>query len=253
MAVPSFEVLKSKIENAANNHYYIHLTKNDGSFKLGSAKMSSYITNMSNDNGYIYLPTHRLCGNYKVVSEYLSLIDTDEEAVAKIMATAYTIHNYKYHASAIASEIASVPKKDKKKDLPSIESIIVKGVLLKANKSMSKIKETVPTPSTPREQANLKDLKVKLYSLEDGQALDITGFNPDTKTGTRRVKRTIKGNQKSLGTTPELNRIVFTNKIDEELAVKFLIAIGKSRDDATKIVQSAVSPSVHSLSNLSVL
>lgn len=252
MAVPSFEVLKSKIENAANNHYYIHITKTDDSFKFGSTKLSSYITNMSKDNGFVYLPTHRLCGNYKVVSEYLKFIDSNEDTITGIMASAYTIHNYKEREPAIALEIASIPKKGKK-DLPSMESIIIKGALMKANKSMMNAKETVPTPSTPREQANLKDLKVKLYSLEDGQALDITSFNPETKTGTRRVKRTHKGNQKSLGSTPELNRIVFANKIDEDLAVKFLMAIGKSRDDATKIVQSATSPSTHSLTNLSVL
>ena len=252
MEVPSFKVLKSKIENAANNHYYINVTKVDDAFKFGSTKLSNYIANMSKDNGFIYLPTHRLCGNYKIVNEYLSLIDSNVEAVTEIMASAYTIHNYKDNESAIALEIASIPKKGKK-DLPSMESIIIKGALMKANKSMMNAKDIIPTPTTPREQANLKDLKVKLYSLEDGQALDITGFNPETKTGTRRVKRTIKGNQKSLGSTPELNRIVFANTIDGELAVKFLTAIGKSHDDATKIVHSATTPSSTSLSTLAVL
>ncbi len=252
MAVPSFSVLKSKIENAANNHYYINVTKVDDSFKFGTTKISSYITNMTKDNGFIYLPTHRLCGNYKIVKEYLSLIDSNETAISEIIASAYTIHNYKQREAEIALEIASIPKKGKK-DLPSMESIIIKGALMKANKSMMNTKDVIPTPSTPREQANLKDLKVKLYSLEDGQALDISGFNPETKTGTRRVKRTSKGNQKSLGTTPELNRIVFANTINEDIAVKFLTAIGKGHEDAVKIVQAAMSPSSNSLSNLSVL
>jgi hypothetical protein len=252
MSVPSFEILKCKIENAANNHYYIHVTKNDGAFKFGTAKISSYITNMTKDNGFIYLPTHRLCGNYKIVTEYLNLIDSNTEAISNIMCSAYTIHNYKSRDVEISHEITSIPKKGKK-DLPSLESIIIKGALMKVNKSMMHNKETIPVPSTPREQVNLKDLKVKLYSLEDGQALDITNFNSETKTGTRRVKRTTKGNQKSLGSTPELNRIVFTSKIDEELAVKFLMAIGKGREDAVKIIHAAMSPSAHSLNALSIL
>lgn len=253
MAVASFDAFKSKIDNAANNHYYIHITKPDGMFKLGSAKLSGYITYMSKDNGFIYMPTLRVCGNYKIVTEYLRLIDSNEETINHHMATAYTIHNYASRESEIADEIARIPKSTKgAKNKLSLESIIFTGTLIKANKMLMNAKDVIPEPSTPKEVSNLKDLKVKLHSLEDGMALDITTFNPETKTGTRRVKRTIKGAQKSLGTTPELNRIVFANTINKELAIKFLQCIGKSLDDATAIVNNAVAPKIVSLDSLAI-
>jgi len=253
MATASFDAFKSKIDNAANNHYYIHITKSDGMFKLGSVKLSSYVTHMTKDNGFIYMPTLRVCGNYKTVTEYLTQIDSNEETITHHMSTAYTIHNYASRESEIAEEISRIPKSIKNaKGKLSLESIIFTGTLIKANKMMMNAKDVIPEPTTPKEASNLKDLKVKLYSLEDGMALDITSFNPETKTGARRVKRTIKGNQKSLGTTPELNRIVFANTINKELAVKFLQCIGKSHDDATTIVNNAMAPKTVSLDSLAI-
>ena len=254
MAVTNFEALKSKIENAANGHYYLNVTKSeDGEFKLGSARLSNYVNNMTKDNGFIYMPSHRLCGNFKVVTEYLHLLNADEDSIARFMSTAYTIHNYASRQDEIDAEIAQTPKSGKSKQaLPSMGSIIYKGAILKANKVISNGKDFIPEPSTPKEPANMKDLKVKLHNLEDGQALDITNFDPATKTGTRRVKRTAKGMQKSLGSTPELNRIVFAKEINEDLAVKFLQAIGKSHDDASKIVKAALTPVVPSISDLAI-
>jgi hypothetical protein len=254
MATVSFDAIKSKIDNAANGHYYIHIAKKDGMFKLGSAKLSSYITNMSKDNGFIYMPTLRMCGNYKVVTEYLTQIDSNSETINHHMATAYTIHNYDARENEIKEEIANIPKNNKStKNKVSLESIIFTGTLLKANKMMLNGKDVIPEPSTPKEAPNQKDLKVRLHSLEDGMALDISAFDPETKTGTRRVKRTTKGTQKSLGSTPELNRIVFARGINQEIAIKFLQSIGKSLDDATAIVRSAVSPSSHSLDSLAIM
>lgn len=253
MATVSFDAIKSKIDNAANGHYYIHITKKDGTFKLGTAKLSSYITNMSKDNGFIYMPTLRMCGNFKVVTDYLNQIDSNSETINHHMANAYTIHNYTARENEIANEISSIPKNAKSvKNKVSLESIIFTGTLLKANKMMNG-KDTVPEPSTPKDAPNQKDLKVKLHSLEDGLALDITSFDPATKSGARKVKRTSKGNQKSLGSTPELNRIVFAREINQEIAIKFLQAIGKSLDDATNIVRLAISPSSRSLDSLAIM
>jgi hypothetical protein len=254
MAIVSFDAIKSKIDNAANNHYYINITDKDGMFKLGSAKLSSYVTNMSKDNGFIYMPTLRMCGNYKIVTNYLHQIDSNSETINHHMATAYTIHNYMSRKTEIDDEISNIPKNIKNtKNKVTLESIIFTGTLLKANKIMMAGKDTIPEPSTPKEAPNQKDLKVKLHSLEDGMALDITTFDVVTKTGTRRVKRTNKGSQKSLGTSPELNRIVFAKTINEEIAIKFLQTIGKSLDDATNIVRSALAPSIHSLNSLAII
>lgn len=254
MAVADFEALKSKIESAANGHYYLHVSKSaSGEFKLTTVRISNYVNSMTKDNGFIYMPSHRLCGNFKVVSDYLRHMNADEDSIARFMSTAYTIHNYASRENEIKAEIAQIPKASKsKQDLPSIESIIFKGAILKANRVISNGKDFIPEPSTPKEPANTKDLKVKLHSLEDGQALDITNFDPVNKTGTRRVKRTIKGQQKSLGSTPELNRIVFAKEINEDLAVKFLQAIGKSKDDAVSIVKTALIPVVPSISDLAI-
>lgn len=251
MSAIKFDTVKTKIENAANGHYYLHVVKKDDVFKTTNIKLSGYIQFMSKDNNFIYMPTHRLAGNVETLATYLYELGFDEEAVRGYVESAYTVHNYEARRSEIDAEIASIPRKEKgKSSLPSLEYIITAGAVLKTTKSLSK--DGVPEPTTPKEKPNLKDLRFRLLNLEDGQALDVTNFDPVTKNGVKTVKRTNKGAQRSLGTTPELNRIVFNFNMDNGIAVKFLQTIGKAESDAIKIVEAAKKAITNDLSKLAV-
>lgn len=251
MSVIKFDTIKTKIENAANGHYYLHVVNKDGTFKTTNIKLSGYIQFMSKDNNFIYMPSHRLAGNADTLSAYLTELGFDAVSVQQYLENAYSIHNYQDRRSEIESEIASVPAKSKgKSSLPSLEYIITAGAVLKTTKSLSK--DGVPEPTTPKEKPNLKDLRFRLMNLEEGNALDISGYNPVTKNGVKTVKRTTKGTQRSLGSTPELDRIVFNFNVDNGIAIKFLQAIGKTELEASRIMDVASRVTTNDLSKLAV-
>ena len=239
----SFDKFRAKVEAAANGNYYMQVSKKGKDFKFSSIKISSYIKKMSDDNDYIYITTHRLCGNIGHVKEYLMFLGCKEADIATCLKNSYNVANYEVNMAKIEAEIAAIPKPEKKKkNLLSYEDLLQVGEVLKSSKKVDKdeTSEGMPIPGTPsRVKRSEEDIKSKLYNLPEGMALDITFFKPSTKTGARKVKRTKSGIQRALGSTLELNRIVFDFEFDSSIAVKFLQEIGKSEEEATTIVEAA--------------
>jgi len=238
-----FEQFCTKIEAAANGNYYIQVIKKDVEFKLSNVKISNYIRKMSEDNDYIYISSHRLCGNIEHVKEYLKFLGCKDVDIEVCLDKSYNVKNYEDKASEIEAEIKAIPKLNNKKKTPlTYEELLSAGKVLKDAKNNEKdhISEGKPIPGTPlRKKKPEESLLEKLYNLPDGIALDITFFKPSTQTGAKKVKRTKTGFQRSLGSTPELDRLVFDFEFDATVAIKFLQAIGKGEEEATEIVEKA--------------
>lgn len=240
----SFDKFRTKVEDAANGNYYMQVVKKGEMFKIAKVKLSNYINKMSEDNDYIYISSHRLCGNKEQVQSYLKFLGCKEDDIATCIENSYNVSNYEKYTPEIEAEIASIPKNTKKsKTALTYEQLVALGEVFKSSKNnvSEESSEGTPIPGTPsRTKAfHQEDMKTKLYNLPDGVALDITFFKPSTKTGARKVKRTQKGTQRSLGSTLELNRIVFDFEFDSAVAVKFLQEIGKTEEEAIEIVETA--------------
>jgi hypothetical protein len=253
-----FEQFCKKVEAAANGNYYIQVVKKEDEFKFSNVKISSYIRKMSDDNDYIYISSHRLSGNIEHVKDYLKFLGCKEGDIETCLSNSYNVGNYEEKTPDIEAEISSIPKKDsKKKAALTYEELLLAGQTLKTAKNSEKdhISEGKPIPGTPLKKKKLEEsLLDKLYNLPDGMALDITFFKPSTQTGVKKVRRTKNGAQRSLGSTLELDRLVFDFEFDSTVAVKFLQAIGKSDEEATEIVEKAkhFKPSVPEINLLSV-
>jgi len=240
-------------ERALNGHYYVRVVKNENKFKTNHVKLSSYIRTMSDDNEFIYLPSHKHAGNYHTLREYLLKNGFDEASVDTELENAYSIHNYKEKRDVIEEEIKTIPSKEKE-ELPRLGEIAKVGALVKKTKTLGPMEDAIPTPSTPKDKVAPKnDIKTRLENLDTGKVLDISLYNPVTKVGVRTVNRMLRsGSRMPLGTKGDLKNIFFDFTRDKSIASSFLQNLGYTKNDADAIIEECLKPASTDLSQVKV-
>lgn len=254
MSASSAESLGNKIDKANKAHRYIHVfKKEDGTFKTSLIKLSGYQKMFKDTPTFMYARTLRHAGKSEDLLEYMGTFGYSTSEVHSYLNDSYNASNYEANLDIIEGEIATIPVEHKeKREVISLDSIIsMRGLLDNFKPTVSKSKDEIPEPSTPKVKGARTDLKSRLEGLETDKVLDITHFDPSKGTGIKTTKRT-KGTRKPLSSVGDLNRVVFDFNKGTDIAVSALIAMGFAADRATAVVAAAQTIKPQPLSNIAI-
>jgi len=247
MSGSSEQSFKSKVEKAAEGHYYIHVFRKDGKLRTSHIKLSGYRQMFVKDPEFIYAYSLRHAGRMPELVEYMTSLGFEDSAVRTYLQDAYNASNADRMAGDIHAELSSVPvvRKEVKKTMSLDEIISLKPLLDAARVSASgaKTADEIPAPSTPKATTTRSrtDLKSRVDALEEDKVLDISHYDSVRNNGIKTVKRTVKGVRRPLAASGNLSRVVFDFGRDVEIAVAALVSMGMTNEAARSSMTAAQS------------
>lgn len=244
--------LKNKIEKAAASHSYIHVIKKDGKFHTTSIKLSGCLRMFNKDPDFLYIYSVRHAGHLPdIVDYFVENGFADDDKLTEYLNQHYSAYNFEENRLRIQEEIEEIPKAEKV-EIPDVsftdmkqmkKSLVgVRHIFAKAVKGDSSSPPTPTTPVTPKGKGLKLDTRSRLETLEEGRALDVTGYNVVKGTGIKTIKRTTTGKtlKRPLSSTGDLSKIYFDfSKAGNDVAIAALIHLGFSSENARIAVEAA--------------
>jgi hypothetical protein len=245
----------TKIQKAADGHYYIHVFRKDGSLKTSHIKLTGFKQMFEKDPEFMYVFSLRHAGKASDLLEYMTRLGFAESDVRTYMQDSYTAANATSMSANISTELNSIPvvKKESKRKV-SLDEIIALKPHLDSLRSVKAAPEEMPAPSTPKATASRSktDLKSRLDALDEGKVLDITHYDASKNNGIKTSKRTVKGSRRPLAASGDLNRVVFDFEKSVDVALAALVSMGMTETQAKHAMSAAQVSKPASLAKIAI-